>query len=87
MVAGQLRLLLPEGVEDLAEQGPPLAVEPGELLLLDRGEVGRARVDLDAGQQQRQLEVLEVRRLLHDVLAREVVAALLEHLGHRLGHV
>ena len=28
-------------------------------------------------------EILEVRRLFHDVVARQVVAALLEHLNHR----
>src|SRR4029450_10082177 len=35
--------LLAEGVEDLAEQHPPLAVELGELLLLDGRVVRRAR--------------------------------------------
>src|SRR5881296_1206897 len=39
--------LLPARVVDLAEEHPALAVELGELLLLDRVEVGRARVDLD----------------------------------------
>src|SRR6058998_2570349 len=37
------RLLLGRVVQ-LAEQHPALAVEPGELLLLDRRKIGRARV-------------------------------------------
>ncbi len=47
------RRLLPEGVEQIAESHPALAIEAGQLLLLDGGEVGRARVDLDAGQEER----------------------------------
>src|SRR5262245_38855282 len=74
--------LLLARVVHLAEQHPALAVELGELFLLDRREVGRARVDLDARQQEWQLEVLDVRGLLHDVLARQVVAALLDHVRH-----
>src|SRR5262245_18025981 len=62
-------LLLPVGVEEIAEQHPALPVELRQLLLLDGREVHRARVDPDAGQEERQLEVLHVRRLLHDVLA------------------
>src|SRR5207249_12141108 len=70
--------LLLAGVVDLAEERPALPVEPRELLLLDRVEVRRTRVDFDSRQEQRQREILDVRRLPHDVLAREVVAALLE---------
>src|SRR5712692_70350 len=69
--------LLLARVVNLAEERPALAVELGELLLLDGGEVGRARVDLDAGQQQRQLEVLDIGGLPHDVLPGEIVTALL----------
>ena len=56
----------------------------GKLHLTDRAEVGRRGVDLHARQKHRQFEVLEVGRLLHDVFARKVGAALLEHLNHRL---
>jgi len=42
-------------------------------------------VDLYAGKQHRQFEVLDVSRLAHDVLARKVVAALLQHLDQRRG--
>src|SRR2546421_9499862 len=79
------RALLLCGVVELAERGPALAVELGELLLLDGGMVGRARVDLDPGQQERELDVLEVLRLPENVLAAQVVAALLEDQRHRLG--
>src|SRR3984957_20140156 len=70
--------------DDGAEQVPLLALEPHHLQLLDRGEVGRPGVDLDARQQRVGLEILQARRLLHDVLAREIVAALLQHLHQRL---
>ena len=43
-----------------------------------------AGVDLDAGQQHVAGEILQARGLLHHVLAREVVAALLQHLHHGL---
>src|SRR6476659_3841351 len=59
-------------------------VESRHLHLLDGEIVGRAGVDLDARQQQPEFEVLEVGRLPHDVLAGELVAALLEHLNHGL---
>src|SRR5688572_28930631 len=77
--------LLLAGVVKLAEEDPALAVELRELLLLDRGVIGRAGVDLDARQQQRELDVLQTRRLLHDVLAAQVVSRLLQHVHHRLG--
>src|SRR6266403_4723970 len=50
--------LLFRGVVNLAEVDPPLAVELGELLLLDRVEVRRPGVDLDTRQQHRQPEIL-----------------------------
>src|SRR2546430_7222557 len=70
--------------DDVAEQFPPLALEPLQLQLADRGEVGRRGIDGDAGQQDFGAEVLEVGRLLHDVCTGEVVVALLEHLDHCL---
>src|SRR5262245_12605358 len=71
--------------EDLAEKLPGLAVEARHLHLLDRREVRRAGVDADAGQRRVGHEVLEARRLLHDVRPRQVVAGLLEHLVQDLG--
>ena len=68
--------------QQVAEQLPALAVEFCELHLPDRAEIGRRRVDLHARQHHRQLEILDVGRLPHDVLAGEIVAALLEHLHH-----
>src|ERR1700744_2656605 len=72
--------------DDLAEQVPLLALEAHHLELADRREVGRRGVDLDARQQRVGLEILQARRLLHHVLAREIVAALLQHLHQRLRH-
>src|SRR5689334_7300076 len=69
----ELRPLLAR--HDRAEPVPGFALEALHLQLLDRGEVGRAGLDLRAGQIDADLEV-EVRRLLHDVLSREIVAAL-----------
>src|SRR3954447_16281853 len=66
------------------EQFAVIAVESRHLHLLDREIVARAGVDLDARQQHPEFEILEVARLLHDVLAREFVAALLEHVNHSL---
>src|SRR4051794_20521217 len=44
---------------DLAEKNPGIALKLLQLLLLDRIEVGRRRVDLDPRQQQAEFEVLE----------------------------
>src|SRR5262245_44783479 len=71
--------------DDFAEQHPALAVEAGELHLLDGIEVVCGCVVLDSRQQHRQTKVLQVGRLPHHVIACEVVAALPEHLDQRLG--
>ena len=71
------------GVHDVAEQLPGLALEALQLDRLDRIEVGRAGVDRDARQQHRHFALLEVRRLLHEVLTRQVVAAPLQRLVHQ----
>src|ERR1700730_6496213 len=63
------------GVDDVAEAFPGLALEPHELNRGDRRKVGGAGVDLDAGQQAAEFQVFDAGRLLHDVLAREIVAA------------
>ena len=70
--------------DHVAEQLPGLAVEPHQLHLLDREVVVGAGVDLDAGQHQVGVEVLQAGRLLHHVLTGEIVAALLQHLHHGL---
>src|SRR3954452_19241077 len=64
--------------DDLTEQVPLVALELHQLKLRDRSEVGRAGVDLDAGQQAAELQILDVGRLLHDVLSREIVTARLQ---------
>src|SRR5690349_16470938 len=66
--------------DHLAEELKLLAVEALELHRLDRCVVARAGADGDAGQQRLHAEALQARGLLHDVLARQGVAALLEHL-------
>src|SRR5215831_14545256 len=67
-----------------ADQLPTLAVEALHLHLLDRIEIVGAGVDRDARQQHAELEVMQVGGLLHHIGAREVVAALPEHLHERL---
>src|SRR5664279_5319510 len=52
-------------VEDFAEQLPGLALEPLQLNLRDRGKIGCRGIDLDAGQQAPEFEVLDAGRLLH----------------------
>src|SRR5690348_7172664 len=79
-----MRPFMAASLDDLAVRHPTRAVEPRELLGLEREEVVGPGVHLDPGARERQLQVLQVRRLLHHVLAREVVAALLEHLHQRL---
>ena len=60
----------------------PLSGPAVQLQRADRVEVGGAGAELDARQQHRQFQTVQVRRLLHDVLARQLVAALLQHLHH-----
>jgi hypothetical protein len=56
--------------------------------LPDWRKIGLAGIDRDAGQQHRQLEMLQAGRLLHHVFAGQLIAALLQHLngcrGNRL---
>ena len=66
--------------DHLPEPHPLLSIELLQLDLFDDVVIGTAGVHADAWQQQRQLEVLEIGRLVHDVLAGEVVAALSEDL-------
>src|SRR5690242_18883322 len=56
------------GAQDLAEAVEVRAVEASELHLRDRPEVGRAGIDLDARDRERDGEVRQARHLLHDVL-------------------
>src|SRR5437899_8880654 len=70
--------------QHLAEALPLRPREAIQLPLLDEGEIGRRTVERHARQEQRQLQVLDVGGLLHHVLARQVVAALLQYLDHRL---
>jgi arylsulfatase A-like enzyme len=68
------------GAHDRAEPLPGLALEAGQLQLPDRREVGRAGVDLDAGQQAVEFHILQAGGLLHDVFAGQIVAASLQAL-------
>src|SRR5215813_5387463 len=67
----------------LAEPYPGLAIEADELYLLNGVKIRRARIDPDAGQKHRQLQVFQIGCLAHYVLARKVIAALLEYLHQR----
>ncbi len=71
-------------VDHVTKPHPAFAVELDQLLLGDRIILIRRGVELDPGQQQRQLQAFQARRLLEDVRARELVAALLENLDRRL---
>src|ERR1700759_453125 len=87
LIAGfGLRSAADVGADDIAEAFPSLALEPLQLYRRDRGEIGRRRVNLDARQQARDLEVLHACRLLHDVLPGQVVAAVLQHVNQTLGN-
>jgi hypothetical protein len=63
-------------LDDRAEQLPALAVELHHLHLLVDAVIGRRRVGGRAGQSHAAREVLQAGRLLHDVFARQIVAAL-----------
>src|SRR6476620_5146439 len=68
----------------VAEPHPALAVELDQLLLGDRIVLIGTGIDLDPGQQHWQLEVLQVGRLLDDVLARKIIAGLFQDLDRGL---
>src|SRR5216684_5489914 len=67
--------------DDVAEALPCVALEAHQLQLRQRSEIGGAGVNLDAGQQAAEFEILDAGGLLHDVFAGEVVAALLQHVN------
>src|SRR6478736_5173675 len=71
--------------DDVADRLPGIAVELHQAQLLDGTEIRRPGVDGDARQRHRALVVPQRRRLPHDVLAREVVAALAQDLEQGLG--
>src|SRR3981189_1349127 len=71
-------------VDDVAEAFPGLALEFHELNRGDRGEVSGTGIDLDAREQAAELQILDAGRLLHDVLAREIVATVFQHVDEAL---
>src|SRR2546422_11366961 len=72
-------------LDHVADRLPGIAVELHQPHLLDRVEVGRAGVDRNARKYDRTLVIPERRRLPHDVLTRQVVAALSQHLDQGFG--
>ena len=70
---------------DIAEQFPALTFEACHAHRLDRVEIRRAGVDLDPLEHHRQLDVLQIGRLPHDIGARKIIAALFEHHGEEIG--
>src|SRR5215208_1572902 len=82
---GWPRLARRAGVlEDRAEHFPTLTVEPHHLQLLVDAVIGWRGIGEDTRQRQIEHDVLEAGRLLHDVFAGEIIAALLEHMDHQL---
>jgi hypothetical protein len=82
----------------LCQKVPCFSVKSHLVHVLYRLVVGRTSVERDTWQQPRERDMVKVRRLMHDVLAREVVATLFEHVnqwlskrdtrtGHLLGAV
>lgn len=63
----------------IGQRIPFTSVELDQSLVLDRLEVRGTGVDLDTVHQHSQFDTLQVRGLSHDVLPREIVAALLKH--------
>jgi hypothetical protein len=68
-------LLADLATDDIAEQFPTLAPEFLELHLFDRGEVGRAGVDRDAGQKTLLRQTPDARCLPHNIFAGKIVTA------------
>jgi hypothetical protein len=77
------------GGVDTAAHGPKLfpstAGEPHHLHLLERRVIARAGVGDDARDQHRDLQAFEGRRLLHHIVAGQVVTAFSQDLDHRVG--
>jgi hypothetical protein len=66
--------------EDITDWLPRAALELNESQLFDRPKIPRSGADFDPGQKNGALVVFESRCLLHNVLTRQVIAALFEHL-------
>src|SRR6266436_6306874 len=66
-------------VQEIADHHELVVAKLDHIAVLDRTIVGGRCIELDAGHQERQRDVLEVRGLRHDVLAAQIVLALLEH--------
>src|SRR5436309_1045329 len=77
---GKLTLSLFLGAENLAELIPRAAVPALQLQLRVRHTAFRARVDRNTRYESGKRQAAYVPRLLDDILAREIVTALLEHL-------
>src|SRR5215469_2918719 len=63
--------------QQITKQIPACAVESRHLHLFDRREIGRAGVGRDTWQEHRHGEIMQAPGLLHDVLAGQLIAALL----------
>src|SRR5205807_1706822 len=70
-----------------SEQFPFLALEASKPYLLDGREISRACVDRNARQQLLGPEAVQVCGQFHNVLAREVIPALFQHLDKRLRNI
>src|SRR6185312_3442691 len=70
--------------DNLAKQHPPLAIKPRQLYLLDWIEVRGAGGYPDPWEEHRNFQILQPRRLSHDVFVGKVITALLENMSHGL---
>src|SRR5262245_28782408 len=71
---------------DVAKELPRLTLEASKSHRLEWIVVGRACIHPYALNDHRQLDIPEAGRLFHDVGAREIIAALLQHGLHEVGH-
>lgn len=85
-LVGRKRYLVRMAIHERTEPFPRLAGEAHHLELLDRAKVRRRCLDPDAGNIGCTLDI-EVRRHLHDPLAREIVATAPQHLNERARHI
>src|SRR5690348_6696334 len=74
------------GADDVPKEMPGFALKLLQPELLDRSKVGCACLDRYARQQAVQLQALNTGSVLHDILTRQIITALLQHIRHGLSY-
>jgi hypothetical protein len=69
----------------LTDRHPLLTIESMHDKLLDGPVVSRAGIECDSRQQTRRVETFHVARVIHQVLAAKVIAALLQYMAKGIG--